>query len=199
MHLTDPDSIQDLITEVEASCATTLQADINDSEKTVLLKNRVTSTGPVKLSDVLSYRHYLDVVVPAHRKALTRLVTSCHGLAVNCLQWDSLRRRSIPREWRLCRFCHSEVEDECHAMLYCVASPALTEERGVFFSDAQQLLPGVRAAVLTLPPPDLLCFLLGEKRVAGVLAKCAFRVLRVFDAVEVYLHPELLRPTGLSP
>ena len=83
-------------------------------------------------------------------------------------------------------------------MLYCVASLALTEERGVFFSDSQQLLPGVQAAVLTLPPPDSLHFLLGKKRVVGVLAKYAFHVLRIFDEVEVYLHPELLWPTGLS-
>ena len=74
-------------------------------------------------------------------------------------------------------------------MLYCVASPALTDKRGAFFSDAQQVLP----------PPDSLRFLLDEKRVVGVLAKYAFDVLGIFDAVEVYLHPELLRSTGLSP
>ena len=40
---------------------------------------------------------------------------------------------------------------------------------------------------------------LGEKRVVGVLAKYAFNVLSIFDAVKVYLQLELLWPTGLSP
>ncbi|EDR00518.1 uncharacterized protein LACBIDRAFT_334009 [Laccaria bicolor S238N-H82] len=184
VHLADPDSIQELIAEVKVSCACTLQADINDSEKTILLKNLVTATGPVKLSDVLSYQHYLNVVMPGHCKVLTQLMTLCHTLAVNCLQWDSLWRRAIPQELRLCRFCHTEVEDDCHVMLYYITTTALTEKRGVFFSDAQRVLLGVRTAVLALPSPDLLRFLLGEKRVVGILAKYVFDVLGIFDAVE---------------
>ncbi|KIJ95471.1 hypothetical protein K443DRAFT_108720, partial [Laccaria amethystina LaAM-08-1] len=199
VHLTDPNSIPGLITEVEVSCACALQKDIDESDKTVLLKKHISTFGPLKLSDVLKYRHYRDVVVPAHRKALTRLLTSCYALAYNSLRWDPVERRSVPRELRLCCFCHSETEDECHAMLYCVGSAALTERRGLFFSDVHQVVPGVRAAVLSLPPPDSLRFLVGEQRVVGILAKYAFDVLGIFDTVQLYLHPTLLRPGGLSP
>ena len=60
---------------------------------------------------------------------------SVHGImqtAVNSLWW-----RDVPQELRVCHFCHSEPEDECHAMLYCVGSQALTQRRVLFFSDAQ--------------------------------------------------------------
>lgn len=170
VHLTDPESVTGLIADIEVSCARALQRDINESEKTVLLKERITSPAAVNLSDVLKYRHYLDVVVPVHRKALTRLVTSCHVLAVNCFRWDPVRRKEIPRNLRLCRFCHDETEDECHAMLYCVGNGALTVRRGVFFSDAHQVVPGIRTTVLNLPPPDSLRVLVREERVVRVLA-----------------------------
>ena len=120
-----------------------LQRDINESERVVLLKNCTSTSGPVKLSDVLQYWHYLDVVVPAHCKALTRLLASCHALPVNSLQWDPLQQREVPQELRVCRFCHSQPEDECHTMLYCVGSQALTQRRGLFFSDAQQVVPSI--------------------------------------------------------
>jgi hypothetical protein len=84
-------------------------------------------------------------------------------------------------------------------MLYCVGSVALTERRGLFFLDAQQLVPGVRTTVLRLPPPDSLRFLVAEERVAAVLAKYAFDVLSIFNVVELYLHPALFGPEYLSP
>ena len=98
----------------------------------------------------------------------------------------------------MCRFCHSKPEDECHMMLYCVGSQALTQRRGLFFSDAQEIVPGVRAAVLSLPPPDSLRYLVGEERIVAILAKYAFDVLNIFDTVELYFHPALLHPAPLS-
>ena len=91
VHLANPDSIMDLIADVELSCACALQKDINESEKTVLLKKRILTSCPLELSDVLKYWHYLDVAVPAHCKVLTQLVTSCHMLAVNSLWWDPVQ------------------------------------------------------------------------------------------------------------
>ena len=159
VHLANPNSIPDLIAEVKALCACALQRDINESEKAVLLKNHASTSSPVKLSDVLQYRHYLDVVVPAHHKALTRLLTSCHTLIVISLQWDPLRRRDVPRELRVCCFCRSEPEDECHTMLYCVGSQALTQRRGLFFSDAQQVAWGTSCCFES--PSSRLLVLLG--------------------------------------
>ena len=41
-------------------------------------------------------------------------------------------------------------------------------------------------------------YLVGEERVVGILAKYAFDVLNIFDTVELYFHPALLRPAPLS-
>ena len=52
--------------------------------------------------------------------------------------------------------------------------------------------------VLCFPPPDSLRFLVGKERVVKIFAKFAFDELStIFEAVELYLHPALLRPSGL--
>jgi len=57
-------------------------------------------------------------------------------------------------------------------MLYYIGSVALIERRGVFFLDAQHIVPGVQTAVLTLPPPDSLCFWVGEEWVVTCWGPC---------------------------
>ena len=56
----------------------------------------------------------------------------------------------------------------------------------------------MQAAVLSLPPPNSLSYLVGEEQVVGVLTKYAFDVLNIFDMVELYFHPALLHPAPLS-
>ncbi|KAJ7819176.1 hypothetical protein B0H14DRAFT_3737981, partial [Mycena olivaceomarginata] len=70
---------------------------------------------PVKL------RHYLRVLVPARRKALTRLYLSAHRLSVEVLRYKERYRERAPRNWRLRRFCLSAVETESHTLLGCIA------------------------------------------------------------------------------
>jgi hypothetical protein len=117
---------------------------------------------------------------------------------MNSLQWDPIQQRSVLWELRLYRFCHSEAEDQCHAMLYCIGSAVLTQRRGLFFSNAKQVVPGVQTVVLSLPPPDSL-HLVCEQWVVGILTKYTFDVLGILDTVQLYLHPALLHPSGLSP
>jgi hypothetical protein len=65
-------------------------------------------------------RHYLALpIVPAHRNAFTSIMFSSHALAVERLRWKERYRATVPREWRLCRFCRVCVEDEVHALLQC--------------------------------------------------------------------------------
>ncbi|KAF9025823.1 hypothetical protein BDZ89DRAFT_922020, partial [Hymenopellis radicata] len=73
---------------------------------------------------------------PDHRRALGRLVASNHRLAVEVLRrGDGQRRRPVPREWRLCRFCRGCVEDEVHALLVCDESGALVGLRNAFWDE----------------------------------------------------------------
>ncbi|KAE9395700.1 hypothetical protein BT96DRAFT_744866, partial [Gymnopus androsaceus JB14] len=65
-------------------------------------------------------RHYLsEIQNPRHRKALTRLITGDHSLAVVRLNWSDNHRLQVPHEQRLCRFCTQEVETPEHALLQC--------------------------------------------------------------------------------
>ena len=59
------------------------------------------------------------------RRALSRLVASDHCLSVEVLRYQTRRPDSVPLERRLCRFCHSHVEDEYHALFVCSADPGL--------------------------------------------------------------------------
>ena len=52
-------------------------------------------------------------VIPAHRHAF--ILDVSHTLAVDSeslrLGWKEGYRAPVPRQWRLCRFCHAQVED----------------------------------------------------------------------------------------
>jgi len=47
---------------------------------------------------------------------LTSIMLSTHALAVERLRYQERFRAPVPRAWRLCRFCHMEVEDEVHVL-----------------------------------------------------------------------------------
>ncbi|KAK0443103.1 uncharacterized protein EV420DRAFT_1576985 [Desarmillaria tabescens] len=97
----------------------------------------------------LNRRTYLTTIVPAHRKALTRLFVSSHILAVEVLRWGERYRPKIPREWRLCRFCKIAVEDEVHALLLAAfplgaeISAICTSCTGGFWSDSDIRRTGI--------------------------------------------------------
>ncbi|KAJ6506240.1 hypothetical protein C8R47DRAFT_930663, partial [Mycena vitilis] len=81
----------------------------------------------------LQFRHYLNVVNPKHRKALTRLLLSSHCLALERLRWVESRRPRIDRNLRVCRFCKAEIESPEHALLECTAEADLVALRDDFF------------------------------------------------------------------
>ncbi|KAK0432688.1 uncharacterized protein EV420DRAFT_1220302, partial [Desarmillaria tabescens] len=79
------------------------------------------------------FRSYLSILVPAHRKVLVRMLTSSHTLAVEVLRWAECRHPAVSRCERLCRYCHSKVEDEAHVLLYCEGSDDVEMLRSHFF------------------------------------------------------------------
>jgi hypothetical protein len=89
-------------------------------------------------------RQYLRWVHrPKHRIALTRLMLSDHGLAVERLRRAERGRPPVPRERRVCRLCRDGVEDEIHAMLVCDGDVELTRLRGEFMAKTEQEVPGI--------------------------------------------------------
>ncbi len=139
---------------------------------------------------VASFRSYLNVPIPAHRKALVWLLTSSHILAVEVLRWPERRRPSVPRSQRLCRFCLSEVEDEALALWYCNGSQSLDDLRSDFFtlvflmatSHFSDLLKSAASSF------EVIDVLLGadDMKVVGALAKYVFNVFRIFSTVPLY-------------
>ncbi|KAJ7293831.1 hypothetical protein C8J57DRAFT_983450, partial [Mycena rebaudengoi] len=118
--------IDEVIDAVVLSCQDFVQREIDASVKTFMLRNRLeTDRDGESKTVVLQFRHYLRLLSVPHRKVFTRFILSDHNLAVEVLRhghrWyefpHGYRRWDIPREWRLCRFCQMNVEDEVHATL----------------------------------------------------------------------------------
>ncbi|KAJ7031290.1 hypothetical protein C8F04DRAFT_898677, partial [Mycena alexandri] len=159
-----------------------LQFDIDNLQKTHLLRNRLESVEDKKLALVTRRRrHYLTMVpVPAHRKALTRLLLSDHNLSVERLRYPARHRLPIPRDERLCRFCRRDVEDEVHALLECDAYSPLVALRDTFLEDAFQCDSALEAAYQLLPRYDFLHRVLSSRKAVKRFAKFVHEVLGLF-------------------
>ncbi|KAL1671323.1 hypothetical protein EV122DRAFT_256580 [Schizophyllum commune] len=139
---------------------------------------------------VRQMRPYLATAVPAHRKALTRLLLSDHILAVEVLRRPARYRRAVhAREDRLCRLCRLQVEDEVHALLDCRGRLDLISMRRVLFEDMHRM--NVRAPAFDGDNwgRSFLCWLAEHKRddVRAAWAHYVYRVLGVFEAVPIYV------------
>ncbi|KAF9010392.1 hypothetical protein BDZ89DRAFT_996280, partial [Hymenopellis radicata] len=131
--------------KLRVSCEQYLRGECAKSRKAWILQKRmsmVDSRG--REIPIMEFRDYLRVPKMEHRVALTRLICSDHDLAVEVLRrGDGQRRKKIPREWRLCRFCTAAVEAESHALLACTGHADLVELRRVFWADVQREYSGV--------------------------------------------------------
>ncbi|KZV81053.1 hypothetical protein EXIGLDRAFT_658755, partial [Exidia glandulosa HHB12029] len=106
-----------------------LNAEIAGSSRLYLLRGQ-TPAGLVGRAGVtMALREYMRIDRRSLRRALTRLLVSDHGLAVERLRYATRRDGIVPRHDRLCRFCRTEVEDELHAMFICEGDPALVVAR----------------------------------------------------------------------
>ncbi|PBK89310.1 hypothetical protein ARMGADRAFT_936172, partial [Armillaria gallica] len=122
-----PTDIDDIMDAVKLAASTALTTVIDHSPKGQLLRGFYVdiplppSLRPLvdKPPETLSFKSYLDLPIPAHRKAITHLVMSSHLFAVEVLRWRERYRKLVLRKWHLCRFCMLSVEDEVHALLSC--------------------------------------------------------------------------------
>lgn len=182
------DSVTTVMTDLRNSMQTSIDNEIKNSHRVSdILRDRLemdNETG--KLSKkVLCFRHYLRVKYAPHRKALTRMVLSGHSLAVERRRWTERGKAITPREWRRCRFCYSQVEDPGHAMFVCQYNHELLMVRGIFLTELYATLPEMK----NLHNDAGLLFrdLLSRREITALLAKLAYDVLRIFDAVPMLL------------
>ncbi|KAJ7081140.1 hypothetical protein B0H15DRAFT_747330, partial [Mycena belliarum] len=118
----DVTAVQQAMTEVKKSMEAWIDNEIESSSRVRdLLTGRLEldkdSGKLVKKS--LDFRHYLRIKQPEHQRALTRLILSSHGLAVERRRWTERGKNIVPKQWRLCRFCYIYVEDPAHALFAC--------------------------------------------------------------------------------
>ncbi|KAG6873401.1 hypothetical protein C0992_008765 [Termitomyces sp. T32_za158] len=182
--LWEADRIAQVIDNVRASSDAGLRHIITTSPKLSLLRMRLMASGSEKISE---FRHYLHITTPAHRKAFTRLIVSNHGLAVESFRYTHrYRTQPVPRQWRLCRFCMTDVEDELHALLMCEGSEELIQTRARFRQVLRNIDNDVGASWGIVPPSDFLLALLTSKRCASAFGRFIYQVFSIFDASEQY-------------
>lgn len=130
----------------------------------------------------MNSRHYLHVRVPAHRKAITRLLVSDHNLSIERVRYALRYREAIPREWRLCGFCRDAVEDETHALMICQApSRDLGEVREEFLTELFQSVPALASSYTSKSSKEFLVEMVHQKKHAGLIAKFVFTTYRFKD------------------
>ena len=188
-------SIDAIIAKITETVDTDLQFDIDNLQKTHLLRNRLETVDGSLSRVTRRRRHYLMMVaVPAYRKSLTRLLLGDHTLSVERLRYPSRYRLTIPRAQRLCRFCLADVEDEVHALLICEAQPTLVDLREQFLSDAFLNDRELEAAAGMLSSHDFLCRLVSSRKIVARLAKYVHEVLIFFDRFQRYIAPGFHTP-----
>ncbi|KAJ7883711.1 hypothetical protein B0H14DRAFT_2339414 [Mycena olivaceomarginata] len=121
------------------------------------------------------------------------MILSSHSLAVERRRWKERAKPTVPREWRLCRFCHTFVEDPPHAMFVC-DHPALMQIREVFLRKLYSDVPEIQGRCTT--PWGFFRELLPRREITPLLAKLAYDVQKVFDATPMlFVSP----PAGAAP
>ncbi|KAF9022893.1 hypothetical protein BDZ89DRAFT_187066 [Hymenopellis radicata] len=136
---------------------------------------------------------WTGVANPDHRRALGRLVASNHRLAVEVLRrGDGQRRRPVPREWRLCRFCRTCVEDEVHALLVCNESRSLVALRASFWSDLEAREVSWRVMRETGQGFFILHTLLSSERACARFGQYVSDVFSLFDESAMFVPARAL-------
>ncbi|SJL07859.1 uncharacterized protein ARMOST_11213 [Armillaria ostoyae] len=176
--------VTELIIAVEGACLDGINEEINSKVKGAILRLSMKYIpgihGLQPRRKTVARRAYLSVLIPAHRKALTRLFLSSHVLAVEVLL-----------------VCKIAVEDEIHALLRCTIAPDLAELRGLFLADAYAACPMLVDAWDRLDDEDRLACLLQLPILDSRLAQYVHLVLELFRAAPVYVPPLSLWYTPL--
>ncbi len=158
--------VQNLLKNLPLLASNSITEDINASSRLELVRSRIERTRSGKMSaDPLIFRAYLLLRIPAHRIALTRLLTSNHALAIERGRWLRIDGTivTVPRPFRICRWCQKDVENECHILFVC-PDPTLSNMRVDFLAEIWNSYPALRGRAsgpkellhMLLTYPDLL-------------------------------------------
>ncbi|KZP09142.1 hypothetical protein FIBSPDRAFT_1051955 [Athelia psychrophila] len=122
----DVESVTLLIADITLAAKSHVQNAIDESSKGSLLHGRLhNDENGDAVAEPIAFRLYLSVPNPGHRRALAGLLLADSPLADTQLRYADGRgrRKKIPHEWQLCRFCMTDVEDTLHALFWQVNGP----------------------------------------------------------------------------
>jgi hypothetical protein len=186
-----PQMVEAVIKSVDAGLRSYLQWSIDDpnAPKLYLLRGRLEpDKDSASIQKILCFRHYLNVVNPQHRKALTRLLLSSHCLALERLRWVEHRRPRIDRNLRVCRFCKVKIESPEHALLECTAAADLVLLRNDFLTRMNTDIRGL-PSLNSMSAVDYFTLMISYRQTISLVAKYAFRVTEFFEATPMHIPP----------
>jgi hypothetical protein len=116
--------------------------------------------------------------VADHRKALTRLLLSDHGLALEQMQRGYVY---IPFDQRLCRLCENCIESPEHALLECRALSQLIRLREVFTQEICQQMPVFLSPQRPHSTLESLKLIIANRATISLVARYTYDVLQLYD------------------
>jgi hypothetical protein len=178
------DEIKHLIEDVTSGINKMLLREIQASEKPYLIRGRLENGDPPREVGMLS-RQYMTVANLNHRRAITRIATSNHPLAIEALRHV---RPKPSRGQRKCRFCTQVVETPEHGLLECAELLEIASLRAKF---ARELVERCETATLNLVAngqnsAEQLRTLIHKADSVKVVARYSYKVLTVVDEYPLY-------------
>ena len=173
-----------LVDEVHDSCANHLHKQLQSS-RLPLFNDPYRPLNPADPKAFLRKKQYLRTIfVPAHRRAVSKLLTADHGLAIE--QYRRIRRRdgsTIPVDERTCRYCEAPTESEIHALFLCPGEegfPDVVRRRQQFYTDISRIFPSFSVERCLRSPTRCLHFFLNTPDLAPAFGKYVFDMLAMF-------------------
>jgi exonuclease III len=182
------DLVNNLLKGVQSAIKLALQNELESNQKLYLLHHRleINPEGSGHKQVALLLRHYLKIPNRLHRISLTRLLFSCHPLALEKLRQTEFRRPKIPRELRLCRFCRAEIESPEHALFQCIENPEIINLRNVFATSLANEI-NIWDTLSLLNPLAKFRTLLSRRDTIGLFAKFAHEVISIYEATPLLI------------
>jgi hypothetical protein len=179
----DQEFVDELIKALEHSMAAWINEGM-DSQKMYLLWGRKEPRKDGALfHKTLHLWHYLLLPVADHRKALTRLLLSDHGLALEQMRQGYVY---IPCDQRLCRLCENFIESPEHALLECRASSQLITLCEVFTQEICQQMPVFLSPQRPHSTLESLKLIIANRATISLVARYTYDVLQLFDSFPMY-------------
>ncbi|KZP07142.1 hypothetical protein FIBSPDRAFT_763346 [Athelia psychrophila] len=181
------ETVKTLILSVHKAAETCVENALRESSKGYLLVDRLhrNEDGIIVNNKALALREYLMLPIASHRKALTALLLAEHPLAEARLRYAERRRPSVPREYRLCRFCKVAVEDSLHALFECQGSPDLDILRSRFWHQCLHEGSANEIGLQSAAPLEALHHLLISRKLLRKLAWLAYETIKIYESTEM--------------